>query len=207
MQKQSIKIGRNNNNTIIVEHNNKISREHAEIIKFSENEFLIKDLDTTHGTFVNGNRIKQTQLTIDSKLQVGEFELDTKLILSKLNSDDFSKQIKYDDLLKNKVIIEEFLKLENIYEQYKKDKRKIEREGGLTKTGLRAGLALIPIVGNAIGIMAGGTLDNRKDIDELNEKFKLEYVCPKCYKHFGQEPFENIKKRGYCFYCKTKWNT
>ncbi|MEA3450722.1 MAG: FHA domain-containing protein [Bacteroidota bacterium] len=206
MPKQTIKIGRNNNNTIIIELG-KISREHAEIIKFSENEFLIKDLDTAHGTFVNGKRIKQTKLTEESKLQLSDFELDAKLILSKLNSDDFNKQIKYTDLLKHKEITEEFLKLENIYEQYKKDKRKIERGGGLKKTGLRAGLALIPFVGNAIGIMAGGALDSRKALDELNEKFKKEYVCPKCYKHFGQEPFDNIEKRGYCFYCKTKWNT
>ncbi len=205
MQKK-IKIGRNNNNTIIIEHK-KISREHAEIIKFSENEFLIKDLDTTYGTFVNGNRIKQTQITEDSNILLADFELDTALILSKLNSDDYSKQIKYDDLLKQKKITEEFLKLENIYEQYKKDKRKIERGGGLIKTGLRASLALIPYVGNAIGIMAGGALNSRKQIDELNEKFKKDYVCPICYKHFGQEPFENIKKRGYCFYCKTKWST
>ena len=204
MQKK-IKIGRNSNNTIITEHG-KISREHAEIIKFGENEYLIKDLDTTHGTFVNGKRIKQTRLTKDSKLQLADFELETDLILSKLNSDDFNKQIKYADLLEYKRITTEFLKLEQIYEQYKKDKLKIQRGGGLKKTGLRAGLALIPFVGSAIGIMAGGVIDNRKELDELNEKFKKEYVCPKCYKHFGQEPFENIKKRGYCFYCKTKWN-
>lgn len=206
MANQTIKIGRNNNNTIITDYG-KISREHAEIIKLSDNEYLIKDLDTTHGTFVNGNRIKQTQITADSKLQIAGFELDTKLILSRLNSEDFSKQITYADLLKNKEITEAFLMLENIYEQYKKDKRRIERGGGLKKTGFRAALALIPFVGNAIGIMAGGAIDSRKRLDELNEKFRIEYVCPKCYKHFGQEPFENIKKRGFCFYCKTKWNT
>ena len=67
MSKPTIKIGRNENNTIIIKHG-KISREHAEIIKFSENEFLIKDLDTTHGTFVNGKRVKQTQITEDSDI-------------------------------------------------------------------------------------------------------------------------------------------
>ena len=206
MSKPTIKIGRNNNNTIIIDHK-KISREHAEIIKISEKEYLIKDLSTTYGTFIDGNRIKQTQLTADSKLQLADFEIDINLILSKLDSTDFKKQIKYSDLLKQKEIIESFLKLENIYEQYKKSKRKIELGGGLKKTGLRAGLSLIPFAGSALGIMASGALSSRKRLDELNEKFKKEYVCPKCYKHFGQEPFENIKKRGYCFYCKTKWNT
>ena len=124
MSKPTIKIGRNNNNTIIIDHK-KISREHAEIIKISEKEYLIKDLSTTYGTFIDGNRIKQTQLTADSKLQLADFEIDINLILSKLDSTDFKKQIKYSDLLKQKEIIESFLKLENIYEQYKKSKRKI----------------------------------------------------------------------------------
>ena len=66
---------------------------------------------------------------------------------------------------------------------------------------------IINTLGSALGIMAGGALDSRKRIDELNEEFKKKYVCPKCFKHFGQEPFENIKKRGYCFYCKTKWDS
>ena len=206
MQKRSIKIGRNNTNTVILEHG-KASREHAEIIKIGENEYLIKDLDTTHGTFVNGNRIKQTQITEESEIQLADFELDVQLLLSKLNADDFNKQISYSALLKHKKIEDEFLKLENIYVQFKKEKLKIQKGSGLKKTGLRAGLALIPFVGNAIGIMAGQTMDNTKVLDELNEEFKKNYVCPNCYKHFGTEPFENIKKRGYCFYCKTKWNT
>jgi len=205
MQKRSIKIGRNKTNTVILEHG-KASREHAEIIKIGEDEYLIKDLDTTHGTFVNGNRIKQTQITEDSEVQFANFELDVQLLLSKLNADDFNKQISYSDLLKHKKIEDEFLKLENVYVQFKKDKLKMQKGSGLKKTGLRAGLALIPFVGNAIGIMAGQTMDNTKELDELNEEFKKNYVCPNCYKHFGQEPFENIKKRGYCFYCKTKWN-
>ena len=49
-----IKIGRSNKNTIIVDiEHRKISREHAEIIKIGEEEYLIKDLNSTHGTFVN----------------------------------------------------------------------------------------------------------------------------------------------------------
>lgn len=201
---KTIKLGRNANNSIVIEHT-KVSREHAEIIKLADNEYLIKDLDTTHGTFVNDNRIKQSQITADSKIMLADFEIDAKLILARLDSTDFNKSIHYTDLLSRVQISEAFLKLEAVYEKYKADKKKLERGDGLRKTGLRAGLALIPFVGNAIGIMAGSTIDNKGKLDDLNEKFKTEYVCPKCYKFFGFEPYENIKKRGFCFYCKTKW--
>ncbi len=202
---KSIKIGRNSNNTIIID-NRKIGREHAELLQIAENKYIIKDLGSTNGTFVNDRRTRQAEVNERSNLQFADFTVDIKLLLLKLNSDDYNKSINYSELEELKKIISEFEKLEQVYEKYKADKRNIERKGGLKKTGLRAGLTLIPFVGNAIGIMAGGALDVRKDLEELNENFKKEYVCPKCYKFFGAEPYENIQKRGYCFYCKTKFS-
>ncbi len=76
----------------------------------------------------------------------------------------------------------------------------------LKKTGIRAGLSLIPIVGIALGQLSGTVGDSvQHKIMELDEIFKTKYVCPKCFKFLGAEPYENLKKRGFCFYCKTKW--
>ncbi len=202
---RSIKIGRNENNTIRI-NNNRISREHAEIVRVKENTYLIKDLGSAHGVFVNGNKIKQTQIDGNSTVLLGNFELDIRFLLNKLDSDTYTKKINYDDLQKQIEINKQFLRLEQIYEQYKKDKQKLRRGSGLKKTGVRAGLALIPFVGNAIGIMAGGSMDSSKEMDDLNEQFKKDYVCPKCFHFLGFEPFENHQKRGYCFYCKSEWN-
>ena len=124
-----------------------------------------------------------------------------------MDSDAYAQKINYDDLQKQLEVNQQFLRLEQIYEQYKKDKQKLRRGSGLKKTGMRAGLALIPFVGNAIGIMAGGSMDSSKEMDDLNERFKKDYVCPKCFKFLGDEPFENLQKRGYCFYCKTEWTS
>ncbi len=203
---RSIKIGRNENNTVRI-NNNRISREHAEIVRVKENTYLIKDLGSAHGVFVNGNKIKQTQIDTNSTVLLGNFELDIRFLLNKLDSDAYAQKINYDDLQKQLEVNQQFLRLEQIYEQYKKDKQKLRRGSGLKKTGMRAGLALIPFVGNAIGIMAGGSMDSSKEMDDLNERFKKDYVCPKCFKFLGDEPFENLQKRGYCFYCKTEWTS
>ncbi len=203
---KSVKIGRSpdKNNTIVID-NRKVGREHAELIQVAENKYIIKDLGSTNGTFVDGRRTRQAEVNEQTKLQFADFSVDPKLLISKLNSDDYNVPINYSEFAEREKIILEFEKLEQVYEKYIADKRKIERKGGLKKTGLRAGLALIPYVGSAIGMMAGGALDIRKELEELNENFKKEYVCPKCYKFFGAEHFENIQKRGYCFYCKTKF--
>ncbi len=201
---RKIKIGRNPDNQIIIK-SKKVSREHAEFIKNDDNKYIIKDLGTPHGTFVNGSRTKQAKIDEKSTVQLADFIIDTNILLSKINSSDYKKKETYAQLEEKKIIRIKFEKLKIVYDQYKKDKKKIQRGGGLKKTGVRAALALIPILGNAIGIMMGEVLDVNKDLEELNENFKKDYVCPNCYKFFGIEPYENIEKRGYCYYCKTKF--
>ena len=39
----------------------------------------------------------------------------------------------------------------------------------------------------------------------LKEEFQKNYVCPKCGRYLGDEPFENFKKSGVCIKCKTEW--
>lgn len=50
------------------------SSRHAEII-CSETSYLLADLDSTNGTFVNGHRIERTLLSAGDKIQVGQSQL------------------------------------------------------------------------------------------------------------------------------------
>lgn len=53
---EELKIGRLPHNDIVIDDLS-VSREHAVLI-FSENEYVVTDLDSSNGTFVNGNRVK-----------------------------------------------------------------------------------------------------------------------------------------------------
>ena len=52
-----ITIGRSKDNNNVVIEDNKVSRSHLQIIKDDNGDYYVIDLDSTNGTFVNGNRI------------------------------------------------------------------------------------------------------------------------------------------------------
>jgi len=58
---QILNIGRNNSNTIVL-NDDMVSRQHAQLILMNTGQVLIKDLGSTNGTFVNGNRIRECYL-------------------------------------------------------------------------------------------------------------------------------------------------
>ena len=57
-----IKIGRSIESDFVVENDSTISRNHAEIFIDNENRVFITDLNSSNGTFVNGNRITDSTL-------------------------------------------------------------------------------------------------------------------------------------------------
>lgn len=58
---------------------NSVSRQHAEIKKRSEGTYTIKDLNSTNGTFVNGRKIKGTQvISTSDKIFIGKLQLSLK---------------------------------------------------------------------------------------------------------------------------------
>lgn len=54
-------IGRNTSNQIILD-DKMVSRQHAQITVFDNGQMIIKDLGSSNGTYVNGNRINEFQL-------------------------------------------------------------------------------------------------------------------------------------------------
>lgn len=59
--KPVISIGRAPENDLVVAHA-KVSRKHAEI-RYEDGRFLVRDLSSTGGTFVNGNQVKNAELS------------------------------------------------------------------------------------------------------------------------------------------------
>jgi len=72
-------IGRNSEGPGRLAGDPELSRHHAEIARAPSGEFTIKDLSSTNGTFVNGNRLNTSAvLTVGDEIGVGA----TKLVVS-----------------------------------------------------------------------------------------------------------------------------
>ena len=68
--KSEVTIGRDSEADIQID-NISVSRIHAKIIKES-NSFLLQDMKSTNGTFVNGKRIKQKYIKEDDEIVIGK---------------------------------------------------------------------------------------------------------------------------------------
>lgn len=64
-----ISIGRSSTNDLVLGQMN-ISRAHAEVVVENE-EFVLRDLGSKHGTYLNGNRIEQASLNEGDRVQLG----------------------------------------------------------------------------------------------------------------------------------------
>jgi hypothetical protein len=198
-------IGRGNDNHLVIKEAS-VSSRHCCIRKLPDGSFLIEDLDSSNGTFLNGKRIRQSLLKGEDRLVLATFTVETGMILDLLNSGTIKAGVIYEDYRKQALIFAEFSKLKGIYDDYLKKKKRVMQVNNLKSTGIKAGLSFIPFVGSALGTLSGAVTGNvQEELMELEEDFKKKYICPGCFKFLGAEPFENMEKRGFCLICKTKW--
>jgi pSer/pThr/pTyr-binding forkhead associated (FHA) protein len=81
--KKTIKIGRDNTNDIII-NEPRVSRNHALITKLDDGSYEVKDLGSTNGTYVNGQRISRHILTPGDTLQVASSRVDWEVALKNI---------------------------------------------------------------------------------------------------------------------------
>ncbi|MHC1776027.1 MAG: FHA domain-containing protein [Lentimicrobium sp.] len=202
---ETLFLGRASDNHLVIK-SEKVSGRHCSVKKISDTEFLVSDLGSSNGTFINGRRIMQSTLRETDEICLASYPVDSKMVLNLLVSGSFKKGVIYEDFKKQELIFVEFAKLQAVYELYHKEKRRIMKNNNLKNTGLRAGLSMIPVVGSALGILSTAVTGNVQDeLLEHEENFKKTYICPGCFRFLGAEPFENMERRGYCLICKTKW--
>lgn len=65
----TIRVGRDPSNTVQL-HDTEVSRQHAEIRRV-ENDYAVSDLNSSNGTFVNGQRVRNQRLNSGDQLQLG----------------------------------------------------------------------------------------------------------------------------------------
>jgi len=74
LKPQSTVIGRNPTCDVVIDRAD-VSRRHAEISWTPSNQWMIKDLGSSNGTFVNGKRVDSCILTADDVVQIGPVSL------------------------------------------------------------------------------------------------------------------------------------
>jgi len=73
IKRSPLKIGRSLDNDIVIREPT-ISRVHAQILS-NEDEFILEDLSSTAGTFINGDRIKKSRLKSGDSIMISNIPL------------------------------------------------------------------------------------------------------------------------------------
>ena len=88
-----ITIGRLKDNNNVVIEDNKVSRSHLQIIKDDNGDYYVIDLDSTNGTYVNGNRITgKVQLHKGDTIVIGYTTLSWETYFGSDDSDEDGKE-------------------------------------------------------------------------------------------------------------------
>ena len=211
-----IKIGKATDNDFVI-NDSHVSRYHARLIH-NEEGWLLEDLSSTNGTFVNGSQIVKKYVTSSDKITLGDgYELNL-LEVQKFNN-DYS---------------EEFDKLKDVYENYTQAKVKIQSSTQFKTRLIQTLPFVIPgIIGVMVGFLGKGSMvllvlsliiticaptfgiylaakqsaKIPRLLQDLTNQFKIDYVCPKCGTCLGEVPWESLRNRKQCpvSSCKAKW--
>lgn len=212
-----ITIGKANDNEYVV-NDPSVSRHHARLTYEEEGHWILEDLGSTNGTFVNGIQIARKQVTSKDVIKLGDsYVLNLAKVLKANN--DYS---------------EEFAALKQVYDNYIQAKIKIQSSNqfktrllqslpfalpgiigvliGFSGKGSPALFAIslfITICAPTVGIYWGAKQSAKipKLLQDLTNQFKIDYVCPKCGTFLGEIPWESLRNRKHCpvSSCKAKW--
>lgn len=83
--KPSLKIGRDNTNDVVI-NEPRVSRNHAIITILDNDEYEVKDLGSSNGTYVNGQKVTQQIIYPGDKLQVASSMVDWQAAFQRLSS-------------------------------------------------------------------------------------------------------------------------
>lgn len=172
-----------------------VSRSHAEFFK-TESGYILLD-KSSNGTYVNGLRIKKSNVTSDDFVQLGGVEkcyvLDVSKIIQDLDKEEEKRRTDYS---------QEFKMLEEIYNDYDRRKNKLIKNskinGNLPRIVLSIVMILaiylfpipsdlkyplimgVGILGMAFSIVSKSEQAMKKKLEKLVIEYNRIYVCPKC---------------------------
>jgi pSer/pThr/pTyr-binding forkhead associated (FHA) protein len=193
-----------------------VSGQHARaVINPSKNTVVLEDLGSTNGTFVNGFRIKRKSISHNDIILVADQRLSLQQIL------DAARTTRDDP---NDYSLE-FGKLQDVWDNYQlllqQARGNNSMDTFMTACVIIApallGTFFVPVpgvgtaVGSAVGLAARELLSKNKLsktqnlVTDIENDFKIQYVCPKCSRSLYGFPYEYHKKQRLCVQCKAIW--
>ncbi|MGA0559280.1 FHA domain-containing protein [Larkinella sp. VNQ87] len=210
-------IGRRADNAISIP-NTKVSGQHARLIRCTDHLFVLEDLDSKNGTFVNENRITRKIIDRKDRVRLADADYSVEELLGLLPSETVpSAEANVVSVPKAADVLEkqgldfrqEFAELQQVFEQYPKlrkacrNREKMIRTGSVILSSVIGISAVLTTGGGAvpfIQIMSGAglsmliptlcstLLSTDEKLEIIDKEYRERYRCPNPRCH---DPFGN----------------
>ena len=204
-----------------------VSRRHAKLTDCGNGSFIIEDLGSANGTFVNDQKIIKKTITSTDKIRLGSsYILNLQQVFKKSSNQTSRSSSEQEQRMP-------ISQLKTIREQYEQGRIALKKEAAASRVKrtippllVTAGLLLCtvflggetanilrPIFGIVSLVLIGYTTyqyyktqtKEPEKMEALKKQFQIDYVCPKCGAYLGDLPFETIRNQKKCSKCKTEW--
>jgi FHA domain len=203
-------LGRNQDNDWIIPQN-EVSGVHARAFYNDLGEIVLEDLDSRNGTLVNDRKIRQAIIGIDSRISLGGISVDFI---------ELKRKLRY---------TEEFLQLKNVFYNFKNNIENVRKEDEKKNFFIRLGWSLTPLIVvfffkntipqnlKVLFYMCSPIIfmivtyikqlnpKSKRKLEELSERFLIEYRCPSCRCSLGSTPWNVLAEQKFCTTCKAIW--
>jgi pSer/pThr/pTyr-binding forkhead associated (FHA) protein len=204
--------------------NTSISKKHCRVRLIDPRMIEIEDLNSTNGTFADGERIKsgeryrftsavQIRLGAETYIDLSKVFPGIRFVSKKSNSTPSCRNLSGNPISRDEKSA--FMELEIIWREYQERQQKINNSGsGIALGGMAASSLLAYMMTGPFAIIVGvgGSLMARyisqQQTSKLRSDFTYEdmflqiYACPRCKESFQKKPWITIRE---CLKCKIKF--
>ena len=227
-------IGRLSANAIVVP-DGKVSGQHAQLIQCTDTRFVLEDLDSKNGTFVNGVRITRKIIDRQDVLQLADTNYTVAQLLQlqqvepapAASTPPQAPPISGPGPDKPPLdFTDQFADLKSVFEQYPQLRRNCRNREKMIRTGSvilssiigigavvsTGGGALLPIMSGAglsmlIPTLCSTLLSTEEKLEIIDKEYRERYLCPNpaCRDPFGMREWELLAQQKTCRRCQAIW--
>ncbi|MCY7351528.1 MAG: FHA domain-containing protein [Cytophagaceae bacterium] len=219
-QPTQFRVGRAADNEVFIARNS-VSRYHARLTQLSPKSFLLEDLDSKHGTWVDDVRIARKVVDTGERIRFAEIDYALTSLLTSAQPSERPKQNPLD-------YTAEFAALKLVYEQYPLLRKNCQNREKLIRTGsiilssvigigaiMTTGPGAVPLLqvlsGAGLSVLipalSSTILSTEEKIELLDKEYKDYYRCPNpdCHDPFGNREWAQLVRQKSCPRCKAIW--
>ena len=226
-QLPSYSIGRQLGNALLLA-NNRVSGRHATLTQCTEHVYILEDVGSKNGTFVNDNRITRKIIGLDDQLRFADSVYTLPALLALLPARPKVAPPAPTPAKEPLDFTTEFGQLQAVFEQYPKlkkncrDREKMIRTGsvilssvvgiGATLSSGGTALAFLPLLSSAgLGVLVptlcSTILSTDEKLEIIDKEYRERYRCPNpaCRDPFHAREWESLARQKNCRQCKAIW--